>query len=112
MPPEDRDLALLLDMLGYAEEAAAIVEGLGYEAFTADRMRILALERAALLLGEAARRVTMARRLALPEIPWHRLIGQRDVLAEDARKIDHFQLFRTAREEFPRLISVLHTLVR
>jgi uncharacterized protein with HEPN domain len=108
---ERRDRALLLDMLTYAEEARSIVSGRRYEAFIKDRLRVLALERALEVVGEAARNVTPARKAASDGIPWNLIAGQRKVLAHQYGKIDHFQVFRTASEDIPRLIEVLKRIL-
>ena len=107
MEDERRDGALLLDMLTFAEQAKAIVLDRSYETFIKDRIRVLALERALELVGEAARKVTPARKAAIPEIPWNLIAGQRNVLAHQYGRIDHFQIYRTASEDIPRLIEAL-----
>ena len=111
MADERRDRALLLDMLTYAEEARSIVRGRRYEVFIKDRLRVLALERALEVVGEAARNVTPARKAAIAEIPWNLIAGQRNVLAHQYGKIDHFQIFRTASEDIPRLTEVLKRIL-
>jgi uncharacterized protein with HEPN domain len=108
---DERDQALLLDMLTYAEEALSIVSGLRYETFIKNRIRVLALERALEIVGEAARNVTPARKAAIDGIPWNLIAGQRNVLAHQYGKIDHFQIFRTASEDIPRLIEVLKRIL-
>jgi uncharacterized protein with HEPN domain len=107
MAGDDRNTALLLDMLGYAEEASLIVKGLTYERYVKDRLRVLALERVLEIVGEAARHVSQARKDAIAGIPWKQIDGQRNALAHMYGDIDQFQLFRTASEDMPRLIVVL-----
>ena len=107
MAVDDRDAALLLDMLKYAEESLAVVHGLTYERYAGDRLRALALERTIEVVGEAATRVSPEKKKAMPDVPWNLIHGQRNVLAHMYGKIDHYQLFRTAREDLPQLISIL-----
>jgi uncharacterized protein with HEPN domain len=107
MAADDRDVALLLDMLRYAEEASAVVHGMSYERYAADRLRARALERTIEIVGEAARHISAAKKAAMPGIPWKEIHGQRNVLAHLYGKVDHFQLFRTAREDMPQLIAIL-----
>jgi uncharacterized protein with HEPN domain len=111
MADEDRDEARLADMLEYATEAQAIVAGRGFEAFVADRLRVLALERALEVVGEAARNVSQQRKAAEKDIPWAMIHGQRNALAHQYGKINHFRLFRTASEDIPGLISVLRRVL-
>jgi len=107
MAGDDRDTALLLDMLRYAEEASLIVKGLTYERYVKDRLRALALERVLEVVAEAARHISQARKEAIAGVPWKQINGQRNALAHMYGEIDHFQLFRTASEDIPRLIVVL-----
>lgn len=107
MAGNDRDAALLLDMIRYGGEAAAIVEGLTYKQYLADRLRVLALERAIEIVGDAARHVSQALKEEIQEVPWKEIDGQRNVLAHMYGNIDQFQLYRTASEDIPRLIAVL-----
>jgi uncharacterized protein with HEPN domain len=107
MAADDRDAALLLDMLRYAEEATAVVHGLTFERYSVDRLRVLALERTIEIVGEAARHVSAGKKTSMPGIPWNEIHGQRNVLARMYGKIDHFQLFKTAREDLPQLIAIL-----
>ena len=112
MAGDDRDAALLLDMLGCAEEALLIVKGLTYERYARDRLRMRALERVLEIVGEAARHVSQSRKDALSDIPWKLINGQRNALAHMYGEIDHFQLFRTASEDVPRLIALLRKVSR
>ena len=111
MDDERRDRALLLDMLSYAEEARSIAGGRSYESFIKDRIRVLALERTLEVVGEAARNVSPARKATITEIPWNLINGQRNLLAHQYGKIDHFQIFRTASEDIPRLIEALRRIL-
>jgi uncharacterized protein with HEPN domain len=111
MAADDRDAALLLDMLKHAEEALSYVKGFSYERYAADRMRVRALERTLEIVGEAARLVSQEQKSAIPGIPWQIINGQRNVLAHLYGKVDHFQLFRTASEDIPRLIAVLRKVL-
>jgi uncharacterized protein with HEPN domain len=110
MAGDDRDAALLLDMLRYAEEASQFVKGLSYKRYIKDRIRVLALERALEIVGEAARQISQARKDAVAEIPWKQINGQRNALAHMYGEIDQFQLFRTASEDIPRLVALLRKI--
>ncbi len=107
MAGEERDRALLLDMLSYAEEAVALVRGVGFEQHQKDRIRVLALERVVEIIGEAAAQVSQATKDEIVKIPWKLIRGQRNVLAHMYGKVDQFQLYRTAKEDLPGLIAVL-----
>jgi uncharacterized protein with HEPN domain len=72
---------------------------------------VLALERTLEVVGEAARNVSEARRAATADIPWKLIHGQRNALAHQYGKINHFRLFRTASEDLPGFIAVLRRLL-
>ena len=107
MRPEQRDAAILWDMLQAARDAMAIVAGATAENLGRDRLRTLALERSMELLGEAARRVSDDFRAAHPQVPWRAMIGLRNILAHDYGRIDHERLFATAVKELPGLLTQL-----
>ena len=111
MKPDDRDAANLHDMLEAALEARELVSDIKVEAFLQDRLRRRALERMLELIGEAARRITPVSQAARPEIRWRRIIGQRNILAQEYGRIDPRLLYQTAREDMPSLIAALERLL-
>ena len=70
-----------------------------------------AVERQIEIIGEAARRLSDAVRDAHPEIPWQRIIAQRNVLIHDYGEIDHRRIWNLVAEYIPRLIEQLAPLV-
>jgi len=108
---EDRDPAYLWDMLEHARLVAEFVHSLSFDAYQKDRIRQLALERALEIIGEAARRVSEPFRQAHPEIPWSRIIANRNVLAHEYDEIYQELLWKTATEHIPALIGMLEPLV-
>ena len=111
MKAEGRDTALLWDMLGAAGKAAALAERLTLEAYLADGIAQLAVERAIEIIGEAARGVSASFQSAQPEIPWRKIIGQRHVIAHDYGEIDHGRLWLVATVDVPKLIAPLRPLL-
>jgi len=111
MRPDDRDAGYLLDMLQHARGVARAVAGRSLSAYGADEDLRLALERRLELIGEAARRISEALRDAHPEIPWRKIIAQRNVLAHDYGEIDDELIWRVANENIPALIGSLESLV-
>jgi uncharacterized protein with HEPN domain len=111
MAADDRDAALLLDMLKHAEEALSYVRGFSYESYAVDRMRVRALERTLEIVGEVARLVSHEQKSAIPGVPWQVINGQRNVLAHLYGKVDHFQLYKTASEDIPELIATLRKVI-
>ena len=112
MKPEDRDLAYVWDMRGYAREAQHIVGNLAFEKIEGDSLRKLALERVLELLGEAARRVSPGYQARHPGIEWRMLVGQRNILAHDYGEIDHRRLYDHVRVNVPSLLAELDGILR
>src|SRR5688572_10297018 len=111
MAVEERDKALLADMLAAARDASMLAGGLPFDALMADLRTRLALERTLEIIGEAARKVSSATRSANPQIPWTGIIGTRNALAHQYGAIDYRRLHATANEGVPRLIEVLERLL-
>ena len=89
MAVEERDKALLADMLAAARDARMLAGGLPFDALMADMRTRLALERTLEIIGEAARKVSSATRDANPQIPWTGIIGTRNALAHQYGAIDY-----------------------
>ena len=111
MKPGERDEANLHDMLEAALEARELVAEIQADAFLRDPVRKRALERVLELIGEAARRITPGFQAAHPEIPWRRIVGQRNILAHEYGRVDPKLLYRTAREDMPSLIAALERIL-
>lgn len=111
MRPEDRDAAYLWDMLQAAREVKAMLEDRDLTAFLAERVLLRAIERGVEIIGEAARRLSPSYMAAHPEIPWRKIVGQRNILAREYGQIDHALLYRTAVEDIPRLIEQIQVLL-
>ncbi|VAW74638.1 hypothetical protein MNBD_GAMMA15-2164 [hydrothermal vent metagenome] len=111
MQPEARNPAYLWDMLQAAREVEAMLEDHDLPAFLANRVLLLATERSVEIIGEAARRVSTSYRDAHPEIPWRKIIGQRNILTHEYGQIDHELLYKTVAEDIPVLIMQIQDLL-
>jgi uncharacterized protein with HEPN domain len=80
------------------------------------------VERHIEIIGEAAARVwsrascrlrdlSRAFRAAHPDIPWRRIIAQRNILAHEYGEIDDALVWRVAIVRLPELISLLERIV-
>ena len=108
---EERDPAFLWDMLQAAREVEAMLDDHDLAAFLANRVLLRAIERGVEIIGEAARRVSASYTDAHQEIPWRKIIGQRNILAHEYGQIDHELLYKTAVEDIPALIMQLQGLL-
>jgi uncharacterized protein with HEPN domain len=111
MPLDDRDAGYLLDMLEHARGVTRAVQGRSVADYLADEDLRLAIERRLEIIGEAAKRVTEGFQSAHPEIPWRKIIAQRNVLAHEYGEVQAEIIWRVATGSIPSLIVVLEPLI-
>lgn len=111
MRPEERDAALLFDMLRHAREGAAFVAGRTWDDYQRDLMLRRAVERSVQIVGEAAARVSRPFRDAHPDIPWRPITAQRHILVQDYADIHDDKIWRVATAYLPQLIERLSLLI-
>jgi len=111
MPPDDRDLAHSWDMREAAREVVQFVQGMTSAKFEKDKVVRYAVERQLLVIGEAANHVSEKFRKEHPEIPWERIIGQRNVLAHEYGEILIERIWITATNSVPELLELLKPLI-
>lgn len=103
----DRTPAHLADMLQFAQELQTLVLGMDANTFSRNRVLCLAVEKLFINLGEAASRVESSNAAVMPDIPWRRIIGLRNILAHGYEQVAHEILHRTIVDELPALIAAL-----
>ncbi|WP_413913573.1 DUF86 domain-containing protein [Candidatus Skiveiella danica] len=103
----DRTPAHLTDMLQFVRELRQLATGQTATEFASNRILCLAVEKLFINLGEAAFRVGEVRAGAMPDIPWRRIIGLRNLLAHGYEQVAHEVLFKTIAEDLPALESAL-----
>src|SRR5689334_6827984 len=99
-------------MLDLVRKIVAKSEGVSREEFDRDENLRLALAHLLQTVGEAARRISRELQAQHPEVPWAAIIGMRHKVVHDYMGIDEDVVWRTAREEVPRLGALLQQLVR
>ena len=102
-----RDEAYLLDILESARLALEYLRGKSREEFLADVQLQDAVMRRLAILGEAARRVSETGRLSRPELPWHEMIGMRNVVVHEYDDVDVAVVWDAAQRDLPPLIRAL-----
>jgi uncharacterized protein with HEPN domain len=90
MPPEERDLALIYDML--------------------DAARQWATDRGFNIIGEAARRVSDVTKATHSGVAWRRIVGLRNVIVHDYDEVDYVRHWRVIQEDLPQLIVELEKI--
>ena len=98
-------------MLDLIRKVVAKTERITRDEFDRDENLRLALVHLLQVVGEAARRVSREFQAEHPEVPWAAIIGMRHKVVHDYMGIDEDIVWRTAREEAPRLAGLLAPLV-
>lgn len=79
--------------------------------YSKNRMLHLAVERAVEIIGEAANRVSPDFQRAHPEIPWRKIVDQRNVLVHEYGEVEHALIWDLVQRHLPTLIEQLGSLV-
>jgi uncharacterized protein with HEPN domain len=108
---DERDAAYLWDIVGAAKEVTRFLAGKRLDDFASDRVLQLAVERELEVIGEAAARVSGKFRDAHPEIPWSRIIAQRNVIAHQYGEIQMERIWLVATRRLPELVALLEPLI-
>lgn len=87
MQPEARDAAYLWDMLETARIIRDLMAGVEFVHYERNRPMQMSVERGLEIIGEIARKISEPFRKQHPEIPWRRIIGQRNVIAHEYGEI-------------------------
>ena len=111
MTPELRDPAYLWDMLEAALDATEFVRGATYERFAMDKQLRYAVERAVTVIGEAARRVSGTFKQQHPEIPWSKIVAQRNVIIHEYDVLELESIWEVATVHAPALVRQLEPLI-
>jgi uncharacterized protein with HEPN domain len=111
MQPESRDRAWLWDMLEASEAIQQFIDGRTFSDYQDDHLLRSAVERQIEIIGEASRRISPATREAHPQIPWHGIIGQRNVLAHEYDSVLHESVWALAVRRIPELARSLKIIL-
>lgn len=112
MQRKDRgETSYLADMLSFAREVLTFTEGRSRADYKSDTGLRRSVERATELIGEAATNISDATRAAHPEIPWRKIIGQRNVLIHDYGDVDDDLVWNLVELEIPKLVLILEGIV-
>jgi uncharacterized protein with HEPN domain len=111
MQHEERDEALIFDMVQFCREVVDYTAGMSFETYAAVTEKRRSVERVVELIGEAASHVSASFRIAHPEISWKALVGQRNVLIHGYADVDNARVWKAATEDAPRLLEMLQPLL-
>ena len=111
MRPDVHDAGYLLDMIQHARGILRSVKNKTLQDYLCDEDLRLAVERRVEIIGEAARRVSRTFQDAHPEIPWGKIIAQRNILTHEYSDIEDEIVWAVATVSIPELIELLEPLV-
>jgi len=111
MPLSWRDPANLWDMLQAAERVQDFLKNKTFDDFMTDDMLRAAVERNLGIIGEAARRISEEFKQEHPEIPWRKIIAQRNVLIHEYNDIDYKEIWQVVSFHLPSLIDQIRPLI-
>jgi uncharacterized protein with HEPN domain len=111
MSPSPRDSAYLWDMLQAARRILEFARDLDRADYMESDLVQAAVERQLEILGEAARRVSAEYREEHGEIPWRKIIGQRNVLAHEYGDVDQERIWEVISSDIAGLIMALEPLI-
>jgi uncharacterized protein with HEPN domain len=98
-------------MIEACREIQQFLAGKSYQDLLTDRMLRLSVERELEIIGEAANRVSSEVLALHPEIPWARIVAQRNVISHEYGDIKLEWVWRVAAERVPELIALLEPLI-
>lgn len=101
------DAHYLVDMLVNAQLVAESTAGVTFDSFLGDREKQDSVAFRISIIGEAARYVSHATRVRVPDLPWPKITGMRHRIAHDYNEIDLDIVWRVATLYVPELLQVL-----
>ena len=113
MPQNDREreAGYMWDILDSARTIQGFVSSIRFEEFLHDRKLQLAIERSIEIMGEASRRISDEFKKEHPEIPWSRMISQRNVIVHEYDDVKQERMWLVATVHIPALIPLLEALL-
>ncbi len=109
--PLDRDQATLLDIHRAARLVLEFKGALTRDAFLDDLKTQSAILHQLLVIGEAVKRLSAEFRTGHPAVPWALMAGMRDNLIHGYDDVDLYEVWKTATDDIPALLTALESLL-
>ena len=106
-----RDEAVLLDIVRAARLVLEFKQDLDKDAFFEDLKTQSAVLHQLMVIGEAVKRLSAEFRARHSDVPWSPIAGMRDKLIHGYDIVDLEQVWQTAAEDVPELLSLLKPLL-
>ena len=107
-----RDPAYLDDIVLHADKISEISAGADLQTLMANDVFLAAILHHLAVIGEAANRVSAELRSRHPEIPWSQIVSQRNRVVHDYFGIDWTMLWKTIREDLPRVRDLVSHILK
>ena len=101
----------MLDILRAAKLAVGYLEGKTRQEFLKDIQCQDAVIRRLEIIGEAAARVSEATTVEMPNIPWKKMVGMRNLMIHEYDDVDLGIVWDTVKDDLPSLIHLIEPLV-
>lgn len=108
---EETDLAALWDIYEALQDIVTFVADSTLNRFALDKMQRLAVERALEIIAEAVKRLREEFRAAHPEIPWQKIVAQRNIIAHEYDKVQVEKIWLVATKSVPLLLNQISPLI-
>ena len=95
-----RDAQRIDHMLGFVRRCLAILDGVDEEMYLSSLDKQEQVELNMLHLGEAAAHVSDEVKELHPDLPWHEMVGMRNILTHEYFRVKPIVLYATVRSEF------------
>lgn len=105
MPLSKEDRSALWDIIESARAIVGFTRGATFDDYLKNRLLRKGIEREIETIGEAARRLSAEFRSMTPDIPWRKIIGQRNVLVHEYDEIDDSRIWALTQNEIPSLLA-------
>lgn len=105
------DLALLYDIWMAAKDIIEFTEVHTLNSFANDKKTRLAVERQIEVIAEAMKRLREEFKEDHPEIPWQKIIAQRNIIAHEYDKLQVEKIWLAASESVPQLLPQIEALI-
>lgn len=105
------DPATVLDIVIACRRIERFLTGVEEAEFTSAEEKHWAVVSQLTLIGEAVRRLSTEFCDSQPQLPWRQIAGMRDRLIHAYDKINWSLVWKTAKQDVPRLLAVLEPLV-
>jgi uncharacterized protein with HEPN domain len=107
MAPEERDAALILDLITAVREIESFLAGVEFARFESDKLLRYAVERQLIVIGEAAKRLSESFKASTPTVPWKAIVGLRNILAHEYGEILAERVWLVATRDLKSLAETL-----